>query len=94
MSEVLLPEEHNEHYKKILALTKTAGNSTAEKMIPKLYWILRKEEHKDPLDAKDQVKQDLIDTFSRVTMDKHFPEEAKDHEKIREAKISWERRQN
>jgi hypothetical protein len=91
--EVTIPEEHNAHYKKVLEATKNSGNSTAQKRIPELYWILRNEEGKSPLDAKDQVKQDLIDTFSRITMDKHFPDEAKDEEKQRAARIRWERKQ-
>jgi len=91
--EVVIPEEHNENYKRVLKLTKDEGAGTAEKRVPELYWILRNEEQKSPLDSRDAVKNDLIDTFSRPTIDKNFPDEAKDQEKRRAAKIRWERRQ-
>lgn len=92
MSEVSIPEEHNEHYKKVLAATKTEGDKTAEKRVPELYYILKDEEGKSPSDAREMVKQDLVDTFARVTVDKWIPEEAKKKEKVEAGRIGGKKK--
>ncbi len=92
MNEVTIPEEHNENYKAALKRAKDNANNVAEKSVPELYWILRNEEGKSPSDAREMVKQDLVDTFSRVTIDKWIPEEAKNTEKVRSGRIGGKKK--
>lgn len=77
----------SENYDRALATTKREASSIADKRIPELYWILREEERKSPEDARAIIERDLIDTWSRATIDKHMPTEAKDEQKIKAGKI-------
>lgn len=66
-------------YEKHLAELKSKGTALAEQYIPKLYDDLRKEQL-TPQDARERIETDCADLWSRATIRKYLPDEAKNKE--------------
>jgi hypothetical protein len=66
-------------YEKDLAELKRKGTALAEQYIPKLYDDLRKEQL-TPQDARERIETDCADLWSKATIRKYLPDEAKNKE--------------
>jgi hypothetical protein len=66
-------------YEKHLAELKSKGTALAEQYIPKLYDDLRKEQL-TPQDARERIETDCADLWSKATIRKYLPDEAKNKE--------------
>lgn len=66
-------------YEKDLAELKRRGTALAKEFIPKLYEDLRKE-HLEPSDARERIERDCADLWSKATIRKYLPDEAKNKE--------------
>jgi len=66
-------------YEKHLAELKSKGTALAEQYIPKLYDDLRKEQL-TPQDARERIETDCTDLWSKATIRKYLPDEAKNKE--------------
>lgn len=54
---------------------------TACRLIPKMYYVLRQEEHLSKSDARDRIEKDCIEFWSKRTILNSLPDECKDPEK-------------
>ena len=52
-----------------------------------IYTILREEEHLPPEDCRAKIEQDCLDLWSKTTIRKFLPEEAKNPKKSKAGKI-------
>lgn len=66
-------------YEKDLAELKRRGTALAKEFIPKLYEDLRKE-HLEPSDARERIERDCADLWSKATIRRYLPDEAKNKE--------------
>lgn len=82
-------------YDELLQRIKTEHQTRAKELIPKLCYTLEKE---DPWlskeDIRDRIKHDLIDIWSRDTIQKNIPEELKNEAKQEAKKKADENRKN
>lgn len=60
-------------------------NETAARLIPKMYYALRQEEHLSKPDARDRIEKDCIEFWAKRTILNALPDECKDPEKQRRA---------
>jgi hypothetical protein len=80
------------HYDEVLQEARQKGELIANKYIFELYTILRDEEHLEPEDCRAKVEQDCIDLWSKATIRKFLPEEAKNLKKSKAGKIGAEQK--
>jgi hypothetical protein len=78
------------HYEIVLAELKLKREKLAKKYIPKLYRILRNEEHLPSEECRAKVQRDCGDMWAEDTIRKHLPAEAKNEVRRRAGKISAE----
>jgi hypothetical protein len=69
------------HYDNILNELRQKGERLANQYIVELYIILRDEEKMPPEDCRDKIEHDCVDLWSRATIRKYLPPEAKDPKK-------------
>jgi hypothetical protein len=65
------------HYDEVLQEARQKGELIANKYTFELYTILRDEERLPPEDCRAKIEQDCVDLWSKATIRKHLPEEAK-----------------
>jgi hypothetical protein len=78
------------HYEIVLAELKLKREKLAKKYIPKLYRILRNEEHLPSEECRAKVQRDCGDMWAEDTIRKHLPAEAKNEVRRKAGKISAE----
>jgi hypothetical protein len=69
------------HYDEVLTEARSKASNSAKEYIPKLYNILVDEENKTQEDARKIIEHDLIEYWSKATVRKFLPQEAKDEQK-------------
>ena len=75
------------HYDEVLYEARKKGETIANKYIFELYTILMEEEHLPPEDCRAKIEQDCMDLWSKTTIRKFLPEEAKNPKKSKAGKI-------
>jgi hypothetical protein len=78
------------HYDEVLNELRQKGEKLANQYIVELYIILRDEEKMPPEDCRDKIEQDCENLWSRATIRKYLPPEAKDQKKRQAGKIGGE----
>ena len=78
------------HYDNVLAELKEKGERLANQYVLELYTILRDEEKLSPEDCRERIEHDCLDLWSRATIRKYLPPEAKDFKKQVAGKIGAE----
>jgi hypothetical protein len=78
------------HYDDVLSVLRQKGELLAGRYIGELYDILHDEEKLRPEDCRSKIEHDCIDLWSKATIRKSLPEEAKDATKQKAAKIGNE----
>jgi hypothetical protein len=80
------------HYDEVLDEARKKGELIANKYIFELYIILRDEEHLPPTDCRAKIEQDCLDLWSKATIRKFLPDEAKNPKKSKAGKIGAEQK--
>ena len=78
------------HYHQVLNELKQKGEKLANQYIVELYIILRDEEKLPPEDCRDKIESDCEDLWSKATIRKYLPPEAKDPKKRQTGKMGGE----
>jgi hypothetical protein len=78
------------HYDDVLSELRQRGSLLANQYIVELYNILRDEENLPPADCRAKIEYDCIDLWSKATIMKYMPSEAKDTGKQKAGKIGGE----
>jgi hypothetical protein len=78
------------HYDDVLEELKQKGQNLANQYIVELYLILRYEEKLPPKDCRAKIEHDCLDLWSKATIRKYLPDEAKDTLKQKAGKMSAE----
>jgi hypothetical protein len=78
------------HYDEVLNELRQKGERLANQYIVELYIILRDEEKMPPEDCRDKIEHDCVDQWSRATIRKYLPPEAKDLKKRQAGKMGGE----
>jgi hypothetical protein len=81
------------HYDDVLNELRQKGQKLANQYIVELYNILREEEKMQPEDCRDKIEHDCVDLWSRATIRKYLPPEAKDPKKRQVGKIGGEEKE-
>ena len=66
------------HYDDVLEELRKKGEMLANKYLVELYNILRDEEKLPPRDCRARIEHDCLDLWSKATIRKYLPDEAKD----------------
>jgi hypothetical protein len=80
------------HYEEVLYEARKKGETIANKYIFELYTILREEEHLPPEDCRAKIEQDCMDLWSKATIMKFLPNEAKNPKKSKAGKVGAEQK--
>ena len=80
------------HYDEVLQEARQKGELIANKYIFELYTILRDEEHLEPEDCRAKIEQDCVNLWSKATVRKFLPEEAKNPKKSKAGKLGAEQK--
>jgi hypothetical protein len=80
------------HYDEVLQEARQKGELIANKYIFELYTILRDEEDLPPEDCRAKIEQDCIDLWSKATIRKFLPVEAKNQKKSKAGRIRAEQK--
>jgi len=80
------------HYDEVLSELRQRGSLLANQYINELYNILKDEEKLPPADCRAKIEHDCIDLWSKATITKFMPPEAKDTKKQKAGKIGGESR--
>src|SRR5919108_1052744 len=80
------------HYDEVLQEARQKGELIANKYIFELYTILRDEEHLPPEDCRAKIEQDCVDLWSKATIRKFLPEEAKNPKKSKAGRLGAEQK--
>jgi hypothetical protein len=78
------------HYDDVLEELRQKGQMLANKYIVELYIILRDEEKLLPKDCRARIEHDCLDLWSKATIRKYLPPEAKDTLKQKAGKMGIE----
>ena len=78
------------HYDDVLEELREKGQRLANKYIVELYIILRDEEKLPPRDCRARIEHDCLDLWSKATIRKYLPDEAKDSLKQKAGKMGGE----
>jgi hypothetical protein len=81
------------HYDDVLAELKENGHKLANQYIVELYTILSDEERLPPEDCRAKIEHDCLDLWSKATIRKCLPPEARDPKKQIAGKIGGENKQ-
>jgi hypothetical protein len=84
----------NRHYDELLAELKQKGGRLANEYIIRLYSTLREEENLPPEDCRAKIEHDCLDLWSKATIRKYLPPEAKDFKKQAAGKTGSENKKN
>jgi hypothetical protein len=80
------------HYDNVLEELRQKGQKLASEYISELYNILKDEEKLPPEDCRAQIEHDCLDLWSRATIRKYLPPEAKDPKKQKAGKAGGEKK--
>ena len=80
------------HYDEVLEELRQKGQKLANQYIVELYNILKDEEKLPPEDCRVQIEHDCLDLWSRATIRKYLPPEAKDPKKQKAGKAGGEKK--
>lgn len=80
------------HYDDVLSEARKQGELTANKYIFELYTILKDEENLPPEDCRYKIEHDCMYLWSKATIMKFLPEEAKNPKKSRAGKLGAEQK--
>jgi hypothetical protein len=80
------------HYDDVLQELRQKGQILANQYIVELYNILRDEEKLPPQDCRSKIEHDCIDLWSKTTIRKYLPPEAKDTKKQKAGKLGGEKK--
>ena len=78
------------HYDDVLNELRQKGERLANQYIVELYIILRDEEKMPPEDCRHKIEHDCVDLWSKATIRKYLPPEAKDPKKRQAGKMEGE----
>jgi hypothetical protein len=78
------------HYDDVLEELRHKGQKLANQYIVELYIILRDEEKLPPEDCRAKIEHDCLDLWSKATIMKYLPPEAKDTKKQKAGKMGGE----
>jgi hypothetical protein len=78
------------HYDDVLEELREKGQKLANKYIVELYIILKDEEKLPPRDCRAKIEHDCLDLWSKATIRKYLPDEAKDSLKQKAGKMGGE----
>jgi hypothetical protein len=78
------------HYDDVLEELREKGQKLANQYIVELYIILRDEEKLPPKDCRAKIEHDCLDLWSKATIRKYLPDEAKDSLKQKAGKMGVE----
>jgi hypothetical protein len=78
------------HYDDVLQELREKGQMLANKYIVELYNILRDEEKLLPRDCRARIEHDCLDLWSKATIRKYLPDEAKNSFKQKAGKMGGE----
>jgi hypothetical protein len=78
------------HYDDVLDELRQKGQKLANQYIVELYTILRDEEKLPPEDCRAKIEHDCLDLWSKATIRKYLPSEAKDSKKQKAGKMGGE----
>jgi hypothetical protein len=81
---------NSSHYDQVLNELRQKGERLANQYIVELYIILREEEKMPPEDCRDKIEHDCEKLWSRATIRKYLPPEAKDLKKRQAGKMGGE----
>jgi hypothetical protein len=81
------------HYDEVLSQLKEKGHKLANQYVVELYTILRDEEKLPPEDCRAKIEHDCVDLWSKATIRKCLPTEARDPKKQNAGKIGGENKQ-
>jgi hypothetical protein len=79
-------------YDEVLDEARKKGEILANKYIFELYCILRDDEHLPPEDCRAKIEHDCMDLWSKATIRKFLPDEAKNPKKSKAGKIGAEQK--
>jgi hypothetical protein len=85
-------EMSTSHHNEVLNELRQKGEKLANQYIVKLYNILRDEEKMLPEDCRDKIEHDCVDIWSKATIRKYLPPEAKDPKKRLAGKMGGEQK--
>ena len=80
------------HYDEVLYEARKKGETIANMYIFELYTILRDEEQLPPEDCRAKIEQDCMDLWSKTTIMKFIPHEAKNPKKSKAGKVGAEQK--
>lgn len=80
--------EMTDHYQKVLEELKEKTKKLASQYVPKLYFILRNEEQRSPDDSRARIVSDCDEIWTKSTIERFFPQEAKNATKRKAGMIS------
>jgi archaellum component FlaC len=80
------------HYDDVLNELRQKGEKLANQYVVELYNILRDEEKMSPEDCRDKIEHDCVDLWSKATIRKYLPPEAKDPKKRQAGKMGGEKK--
>jgi hypothetical protein len=81
------------HYDEVLSELKEKGHKLANQYIVELYAILKDEERLPAEDCRAKIEHDCLDLWSKATIRKCLPPEARDPKKQKAGKIGGENKQ-
>jgi hypothetical protein len=81
------------HYDDVLNELRQKGEKLANQYIVELYIILRDDEKMPPEDCRDKIEHDCVDLWSKTTIRKYLPPEAKDPKKRQAGKMGGEEKE-
>jgi hypothetical protein len=81
------------HYDDVLSNLKEKGHKLANQYIVELYTILKDEERLPPEDCRAKIEHDCLDLWSKATIRKCLPPEARDPKKQIAGRIGGENKQ-
>jgi hypothetical protein len=81
------------HYDDVLSELKEKGHKLASQYIGELYTILKDEERLPPEDCRAKIEHDCLDLWSKATIRKCLPPEARDPKKQIAGRIGGENKQ-
>jgi hypothetical protein len=82
------------HYDECLKELKEKGEKLANQYVLELYTILRDEEKLPREDCRARIEHDCLDLWSKATIRKYLPPEAKDFKKRAAGKVGSENKKN
>ena len=88
----MISNNSSSHYDGVLNELRQKGQKLASQYISELYNILRDEEKLPPVDCREKIEHDCIDLWSKATIRKYLPAEAKHAKKQKAGRAGGEKK--